>query len=94
MKEIYSFLVRKHIVPAFGKDSLDKLNYARLKAWVIEQAGKYSKDSARLMVTVLRSMLHEAANEGILAANPVMKLGKFYRSAPKVKEKIDPFTIE
>ena len=26
--------------------------------------------------------------------NPVMKLGKFYRSARKVKEKIDPFTIE
>jgi integrase len=33
-------------------------------------------------------------NEGILAANPVVKLGKFYRSAKKVKEKIDPFTIE
>jgi len=43
---------------------------------------------------VLRAMLQEAVNEGILAANPVMKLGKFYRSAKRVKEKIDPFTIE
>jgi len=36
----------------------------------------------------------EAANEGILAVNPVMKLGKFYRSARRIKEKIDPFKIE
>ncbi len=78
----------------FGKENLDSLNYPLLKAWVIKQAGKYSKDSVRLMVAVLRSMLQEAVNEGILAANPVMKLGKFYRSAREVKEKIDPFTID
>jgi integrase len=93
-KESYKFLVTKHIVPAFGKDSLDALVYSRLKGWVIEQAAKYSKDTVRLMVAVLRGMLQEAVNEGILAANPVMKLGKFYRSARKIKEKIDPFTIE
>jgi integrase len=93
-KQSYSFLVTKHIVPAFGGHALDKLDYPLLKAWVIEQAGKYSKDTVRLMVAVLRSMLQEAVNEGILAANPVMKLGKFYRSARRIKEKIDPFTIE
>jgi integrase len=81
-------------VQAFGKDRLNALIYPRLKRWVIKQAAEYSKDSVRLMVAVLRSMLQEAVNEGILAANPVVKLGKFYRSAKKVKEKIDPFTIE
>jgi len=93
-KESYRFLITKHIVPAFGKESLDALVYPRLKGWVIKQAAKYSKDSVRLMVAVLRSMLQEAVNEGILAANPVMKLGKFYRSARKIKERVDPFTIE
>jgi integrase len=93
-KESYKFLVAKHIVPAFGKDSLDALVYPRLKGWVIKQAGKYSKDSVRLMVAVLRSMLQEAVNEGILPANPVVKLGRFYRSARRIKEKVDPFTIE
>jgi integrase len=93
-KESYKFLVAKHIVPAFGKDSLDTLIYPRLKGWVIKQAAEYSKDTVRLMVAVLRVMLQEAVNEGILPVNPVMKLGKFYRSAKKVKEKIDPFTIE
>jgi integrase len=81
-------------VPAFGNEKLDELTYGRLKGWVIKQAGKYSKDTVRLMVAVLRGMLQEAVNEGILAANPVVKLGKFYRSARRIKEKVDPFTIE
>jgi len=93
-KESYKFLVAKHIVPAFGKNRLDALMYPRLKGWVIKQAAEYSKDTVRLMVAVLRVMLQEAVNEGIIPVNPVVKLGKFYRSAKKVKEKIDPFTIE
>jgi integrase len=39
-------------------------------------------------------MLQEAVNEGILPVNPVMKLCKFYRSARRIKEKVDPLTIE
>jgi len=93
-KESYSYLVTNHIAPAFGKEKLDALDYSGLKGWVIGQAAKYSKDTVRLMLAVLRTMLQEAVNEGILAVNPVAKLGKFYRSARKIKEKIDPFTIE
>jgi integrase len=93
-KESYTYHVTKHIVPSFGKERIDSLDYPRLKAWVIEQAAKYSKDTVRLNVAVLRAMLQESVNEGILAVNPVMKLGKFYRSARRIKEKIDPFTIE
>lgn len=93
-KECYAYHLTKHIVPSFGKERLAALDYLRLKAWVIVQAAKFAKDTVRLDVAVLRVMLQEAVNEGILAVNPVMKLGKFYRSARKVKEKIDPFTIE
>ena len=91
-KENYSYLISKHVVPAFGEERLDAIDYLKLKAWVIEQSEKYAKDTVRLMIAVLRVMLQEAVNEGILLVNPVMKLGKFYRSARKVKEKIDPFT--
>jgi integrase len=92
-KELYTYLMSKHVVPAFGKDRIDTIDYTKLKVWVIEQSEKYAKDTIRLMVATLRVMLQEAVNEGILLVNPVMKLGKFYRSAKKVKEKIDPFTI-
>jgi len=90
----YNFQLRKHVVPAFGNDRLDQLDYLRLKAWVIEKAKTYSKDSVRLMVGALRTMLEEAVHEGIIPANPVTRLGKFYRSAKRIKEKIDPFTME
>src|SRR5512136_277950 len=46
------------------------------------------------MVGALRTMLQEAVHEGVIPINPVSRLGKFYRSAKKIKEKIDPFTIE
>jgi integrase len=93
-KDSYSYLLTKHVVPAFGTERLNAIDYSKLKAWVIAQAGDYSKDSVRLQVAVLRTMIQEAVNEGILPINPVMKLGKFYRSARRIKEKIDPFTIE
>jgi hypothetical protein len=83
--------VSKHIVPAFGKDRIDAIDYPKLNAWVIKQSGKYAKDTVRLMVSTLRVILQEAVNEGVLLVNPVMKLGKFYRSAKKVKEKYRPF---
>jgi integrase len=59
-----------------------------------QEVSKYSKDTVRLMIAVLRSMLQEAVNEGVLQTNPVVKLGKFYRKARKLKSKIDPFTLE
>ncbi len=93
-KESYTFLINKHIVPEFGSLQLDDLDYAKIKRWVIRKSSKYSKDSLRLMIAVLRSMMQEAVNEGIIAINPVMKLGKFYRSARKLKSKIDPLTLE
>jgi len=55
------------------------INYPGLKAWVIEQAKTYSKDSVRLMVGALRTMLEEAVREGVIRANPLARLGKFYR---------------
>jgi integrase len=93
-KESYKFLVTKHVVPAFGSAQLDDIDYSMIKRWVIRMSPKYSKDTVRLMVAVLRLLMQEAVNEGILQVNPVAKLGRFYRSARKVKERIDPFTIE
>ena len=42
------------------------------------------------MMALMRAMLQEAVCEGILLINLVMKFGKLYGSAKKVKEKTDP----
>jgi hypothetical protein len=56
--------------------ALDMLDYSMIKRWVIRMSGKYSKDTVRLMIAVLRVMMQEAVNEGLIVANPVAKLGK------------------
>ena len=58
-KQSYAYHVTKHIVPFFGKERIDLLDYSRLKAWVIEQAAKFSKDTVRLDVAVLRAALDQ-----------------------------------
>ena len=93
-RESYRYHMKKHVVPEFGNTRLDDIDYPMIKRWIIRMSPGYSKDTMRLMVAVLRLLMQEAVNEGILAVNPVAKLGRFYRSARKVKEGIDPFTIE
>jgi integrase len=46
------------------------------------------------MVGALRTMMEEAVHEGMIPANPVTRLGEFHRSAKRIKERIDPFTME
>jgi integrase len=51
-----------------------------------------SKESIRNIVAALRSALSEAVESNIIAANPAVKLGKFYKEAKDFHEEIDPFT--
>ena len=55
-KENYGYLVSRHVVPAFGKERLDAIDYQKLKAWVIGQSGKYSKDTVN--ICLLQSVQH------------------------------------
>ena len=75
-RDNYKFLLTKHIIPEFGNAPLDMLDYSMVKRWVIKMSGRYSKDTVRLMIAVLRVMMQEAVNEGLIVANPVAKLGK------------------
>ncbi len=54
----------------------------------------YSKDALRLMRATLRVLLEEAVSDGYLTTNPAAprKLTNSFRQAPKLKEKIRPWT--
>ena len=52
-KELYSYLISNHVVPVFGKDQIDTIDYPKLKVWVIDKSEKYAKDTVRLMVATL-----------------------------------------
>ena len=89
----YETNVRIHLVPEFGRLRLDAVTYSLVKDFVIEKAHSgLSRDTVRLMVATLRSMLNEAIEEGIIAENPCRRLGKFYGVAPTLKDQPNPFT--
>jgi len=93
-RDSYRRLICNYVVPAFGAMQIDKITYPALKAWVIEQTNRYSKDTVRLMLAAFRAMLTEAIHDGHISVNPVEHLGRFYRSGHKRKAAVDPFTLE
>ena len=52
------------------------------------------RDSVRNIVASLSAMLTEAMDDGLINANPALKMGKFYRRAEKVQDGPDPFSRE
>ncbi len=84
----------KHVIPGLGVHRLDAVNYKHLKAFVVEKAQTYAKDTLRLMLAAARAMFAEAKREEIVETNPVCDLSRFYRKAQVRKERVDPFTLD
>lgn len=93
-QERYGYLVRNHIIPAFGDRPLDDLNYSALKEWIIERGKIRSRNMVRTMAGVVRAMMDEAIRDGHVAANPVERLAKFYRTAKGQRPQVDPFRVD
>jgi integrase len=55
---------------------------------------KYTKDSIRLMVATLRSMMDEAVKDELIQANPVQRMGRLYGSTAKLRDDPDPFSLD
>jgi integrase len=53
-----------------------------------------SKETIRLVVASLRSVLNEAIEEGLLSVNHATKLGKFYKDSEDFHDEVDAFTRE
>jgi integrase len=52
------------------------------------------RDTVRNIVAALATMLTEAMDDGLINANPALRLGKYYRRAKKNREEPDPFSRE
>ena len=78
--ESYKQLLKVHIVPAFGRARLRELSRGMIKAFLVRKrhAG-LSKNSVRLIRATLSVMLSDAADDGILLANPALHLGRRQR---------------
>jgi integrase len=94
----YEQLLRVHILPPLGPARVRELHRGRIKALLATklEAG-LSRNTVRLVLATLRAMLQAAVDDGVLLANPALRLGRSLRlitSAKARQEHIKAFTPE
>jgi integrase len=90
----YRAVIKHHLLPAFGHCTLEEITRERVRALVFDkhQAGCASQ-TIRNIITPLRTMLHQAVEDGIMATNPAVKIGRYLRGTPRSKD-VNPLTRE
>jgi integrase len=91
--ETYEQLVRLHLVPALGTTPLQALTRQQIKEVLAERmrAG-LGRARVELALAVLTSCLNAAVDEGLVAANPALRLGRYTKDNRKPVREIEIFT--
>jgi integrase len=90
-REKYAEIFRVHWFPALGDYRVADITRAQIKAVVAEKARTYARGAVSYMVDVLRSCLHAATEDGIIAVNPAARLGALAAKGRKAKP-VETFT--
>ena len=81
----YSGNLSNHLLPCFGTKALRDISRADVRQLCTEKlAAGYSAESVKVMAAVLRAVLGQAVEDGILPVNMASKPGKF---VPKTSRK-------
>jgi integrase len=81
--EGYKQQLRLHLIPAFGRLRVRELTRGTIKTLLTQKrAAGLSKNSVRIIRATLSVMLSDAADDGIILANPALNLGRRGRSRP------------
>ncbi len=91
----YSQSTEKHIIPEIGSVALVDIDYKLLKTFITKKIAEgYSKNSTRIMIATLSSLLSEASRDGLIRSNPTHSVGRLLAGVRMVKDEVDPFTME
>ncbi len=103
-QEEYEKAIRLHLLPTFGPMALPEITRERVKLFLAEKLarGSVQRDGKPLSAgsvgnlhMILRAILFQAVDDGLLASNPAARLGKFAkRKDETVDEQSDVFTRE
>jgi integrase len=84
----YQGVLRQYLRPKFGLKRLDEINRQDVKSLISDLIAKdLSRSTIRNAVSVLRAILNQAIEDGLLDSNPAVNLGRFTRSAKATKIK-------
>jgi integrase len=83
----YRQYLRLHVEPRFGEERLGAISREQVKAFIGElRTRNLAKNTIRLAVTALRAILSAAVEDGLIAANPAQRLGRFVKSEKPKRE--------
>lgn len=86
-------LFNNHVSPALGKEPIDKIEIRDVKKLLETVRGKgLSSSSAKAVLRVLRGILEDAREDGLIPANPCLGMGKYCGNG-KVRE-INPLDAQ
>jgi integrase len=71
----------RYVIPRFGQKKITAITRDEIKGFMSDLTEKgFAKNTIRLAVATLRVVLSSAAEGGILASNPAVRLGRFLQS--------------
>ncbi len=90
----YEQLLRVHVTPRFGKKKLNEITRDSIKQFLGElsretrviddktgeTALRFSRNTLRLIICALRTVLNSAVEDGFIEINPAAKIGKFAKT--------------
>ncbi len=93
--ERYDQCFKHHILPLLGDLALDRITKEKVKELIAETVKKnLARHTIRNVVACLCSVLSHAIDDGIITHNPAVKLGKYFKQARVVHDKIEPLTAD
>lgn len=86
--ESYQQCLRLYIEPRFGTTKIRKLHRGLIKEFLAQHLSSgLAPNTVRIIHATLRAMLNEAVEDGILMANPAVRLGKKLRLVATSKQR-------
>jgi len=96
-KRSYEQLLRVHVTPRFGNKKLTDIRRDEIKQFLSELSQtthdvdgtivpKYAKNTLRLVVCALRTVLNAAVEDGWIESNPASRVGRFAKSEKPARQ--------
>jgi integrase len=84
----------RYLQPAFGATAVRSLTRTRLKEFLRSQLQTYARNTVRIMCATLHVVLAEAAEDGLIPANPAAGLSRKLKLSTKVKARQDAVRVK
>jgi integrase len=90
----YKGILRNHVLPVFGKASVDEINRFMVKRFLMKKiADGFASSTVTHMKNAVSGVLNLAVDDEVLSVNPAHNVGKLFKGQ-NPKPKIDPFNMD